>query len=948
MSTASRAADRHRSSADLYSSIPTSDASYPPIRTITPRSPEFVNPSSSAYAALPPSVPHRPEYHERSESMQTYSSAYSTPDPTMRYSAVSPAGAGAERLRGGVGGTYDEGGRYSPSVETAGIYDSSANLNQMAYRNAGGGTGMTSRSESYMKEYGGEGSYDGAAGGGSGGILKKRYGAAGAGAGKGWWSRKSTSSKRWLICALVTLIILICAAIAVPLGVIKGRENKLAAETKANDNTNPKIPTGSHPVDWKTAAYGGNGSMVYLEDGSSFMYNNSFGGWWVSIPFNDTARAQRDVPPLNEEWDYEKNLIMGVNIGGWLVLEPFIVPGMFEPFNADNNSPNATNNAIDEWTLSVALGSNLTAALTEHYETFITEKDFAQIAGAGLNWVRIPIGWWAIETWDGEPFLQGVAWTYFLKAIGWARKYGLRINLDLHAVPGSQNGYNHSGRQGSINFLNGVMGIANAQRTLDYIRTLTEFISQPEYKNVVTMFSVLNEPYATTIGVDNLRSFYIETYNQMRSIGGTGAGNGPFITFHDGFVTMATNVSAGGWDGFLNGWDRVALDSHRYLCFSEPNDWGLSYQASLPCNYWAQNMNISTNTFGVTMGGEWSLAINDCGKWINNVGNGYRYDGTYYVPGNTTAPAFKSVGSCDPWNDWTTWSADTKNGLRLVAEAHMDALRHWFFWTWKTGVSKDLGMIANPMWNYQLGLEQGWVPTNPRTAIGACPSLVSSNGFTMPYTSAPAPTLAPWMTGGSGAGKISDQAMLTSYSVWPPSSIGAAASTGPYITPASNLPTYTQTASIVTLSAPPQPTSWPAGYSSSANVGNGWAQASDQASFYTAVSGCSYPNPWSGAAVAAPTTPFCQSPAQPAATSSSPSSANTAAAASSANTAAAVASANTAAAVASSASSDAAAASVDAVDPSARMKRRLKPTPSPTIAFQPTPPPQPATTLGRQ
>lgn len=94
--------------------------------------------------------------------------------------------------------------------------------------------------------------------------------------------------------------------------------------------------------------------------------------------------------------------------------------------------------------------------------------------------------------------------------------------------------------------------------------------------------------------------------------------------------------------------------------------------APQPCNYWAENMNISTNTFGVTMGGEWSLAstsfssltfhsspsqltslaraVNDCGKWINNVGNGYRYDGTYYVPGNTTAPAFKSVGSCDPWN----------------------------------------------------------------------------------------------------------------------------------------------------------------------------------------------------------------------------------------------------------------------------------------------------------
>ncbi len=39
-------------------------------------------------------------------------------------------------------------------------------------------------------------------------------------------------------------------------------------------------------------------------------------------------------------------------------------------------------------------------------------------------------------------------------------------------------GYNHSGKLGQINFMYGVMGYANAQRTLDYIRTITEFISQ--------------------------------------------------------------------------------------------------------------------------------------------------------------------------------------------------------------------------------------------------------------------------------------------------------------------------------------------------------------------------------------------------------------------------------------------------------------------------------------
>jgi glucan 1,3-beta-glucosidase len=38
------------------------------------------------------------------------------------------------------------------------------------------------------------------------------------------------------------------------------------------------------------------------------------------------------------------------------------------------------------------------------------------------------------------------------------------------------------------------MGVANAQRTLDYIRTITEFISQDQYKNVVPMFYPFCEP----------------------------------------------------------------------------------------------------------------------------------------------------------------------------------------------------------------------------------------------------------------------------------------------------------------------------------------------------------------------------------------------------------------------------------------------------------------------
>jgi glucan 1,3-beta-glucosidase len=50
------------------------------------------------------------------------------------------------------------------------------------------------------------------------------------------------------------------------------------------------------------------------------------------------------------------------------------------------------------------------------------------------------------------------------------------------------------------------MGYVNAQRTLDYIRILAEFIHQPQYRDVVTMFGIMNEPREPIIGKDSLES----------------------------------------------------------------------------------------------------------------------------------------------------------------------------------------------------------------------------------------------------------------------------------------------------------------------------------------------------------------------------------------------------------------------------------------------------------
>lgn len=70
-------------------------------------------------------------------------------------------------------------------------------------------------------------------------------------------------------------------------------------------------------------------------------------------------------------------------------------------------------------------------------------------------------------------------------------------------------GFNHSGKENVFNFLNGPMGFANAQRMVNYIRIFAEFMSQPEYVNVVPMFGIINEPRADIIGVDTLASLCV-------------------------------------------------------------------------------------------------------------------------------------------------------------------------------------------------------------------------------------------------------------------------------------------------------------------------------------------------------------------------------------------------------------------------------------------------------
>ncbi|WWC89117.1 uncharacterized protein L201_004035 [Kwoniella dendrophila CBS 6074] len=645
----------------------------------------------------------------------------------------------------------------------------------------------------------------------------------------------SKKKNRKLIYGGICLGLLALIALGVGLGVGLTRNKSTtdgsssSSEGNKADETNNKSQTGTATAHHTSAApsatptSGTQGSLITLADGSTVTYDNPFGGEWhwdEANPFNSSARPNSWTPRLNEQWDYATNRIYGVNLGGWLNTEPFIVPALYEKYASVNGQT-----AIDEYTLSQNMGSNLTAAMTEHYETFITEKDFIEIASAGLNWIRLPMAFWAIETWPGEPYLERVSWAYVLKALQWARKYGIRVNLDLHNVPGSENGWNHSGRQGTPNWLNGPMGLANAQRSLDYIRTLAQFIAQSQFTDVVQMFGFINEPNGNALGQGPIGSFYIEAHNIIRDITGIGAGHGPQLSIHDSFLGIKN------WYNFAPGMDRVALDQHNYMVFQDQPTGTLDDLKVKPCQWWASSTNTTFQSYGPVNTGEWSAAWNDCGQWVNNVGSGSRYDGTYDGYAN------KATGSCDYWNDYTQWNQSTIAALNHFVLGSMDAFQDYFFWTWKIGNSTGSIPQPNPFWNYQLGLQHGWIPKDPRQAAGTCQGDgVTMNPFNGKFSN-------PAVTGGAGAGTIA--AADSSSFPWPPRSLTNIAAGD-----MDAIYQYTQTGDVITM---PAPTFTSPGSTETIDAGNGWANPSaDNRKAYATISGCSYAPEYSAASLGVP------------------------------------------------------------------------------------------------
>jgi glucan 1,3-beta-glucosidase len=331
--------------------------------------------------------------------------------------------------------------------------------------------------------------------------------------------------------------------------------------------------------------------------------------------------------------------LRGVNLGSWLVLERWMTPDVY----SDTDAP-------DEYTLCRDLGDRAKSRLDRHRETFITESDFRWIGDHGLNAVRLPVGYWALEA--PKPYVECSRFIDF--ALDQCQKNGLKLLLDLHGAPGSQNGWDHSGRSGPINWPKDPQ---NIRQTLAVLESFAQ-----NYGNHPALYGIelLNEP-RPEVPIDILQHFYLDGYARIRKH----AGPDVAVVIHDSFRPLV-------WKNFMQepSFVNVALDTHLYQCFDKE---ALARSAVEQLAF-ALDRNSTLDEMQreelPTFVGEWSLSL----------------------PGR----AMSGLSSLQ-----------VESATRGYADAQLlnyEGTRGWFFWSYKLHQSSE--------WHFRHCVERGWLPSN--------------------------------------------------------------------------------------------------------------------------------------------------------------------------------------------------------------------------------------------
>ena len=298
-----------------------------------------------------------------------------------------------------------------------------------------------------------------------------------------------------------------------------------------------------------------------------------------------------------------------------------------------------------------------------------------------MTHVRIPFGWWMFG--DSSSYVHNIS--HLDRGLDLAAKYGIKVLLDLHGAPGSQNGFDNSGivcksSQYGNNPATETQEVPEWSTSEANLMLTTEILKKTvmRYKDHPAVWGLefVNEP-GPIVDLDVLKQWYLDTYHVLR----------PLVPHWQ--LVMEESFRPLSWVGFMQNtteFYNVRLDSHIYLSFSEAvmrlTDEDQILQKS--CDQAAQVDFMVANEMP-TFVGEWSLAVSDCAKYLNGFHTQIRKE----VMGM----------SCENNFSKDFYRKMTQNQL-WVFERSLG----WIFWNFKNELEND--------WSWFKMVELGWVPRN--------------------------------------------------------------------------------------------------------------------------------------------------------------------------------------------------------------------------------------------
>ena len=320
----------------------------------------------------------------------------------------------------------------------------------------------------------------------------------------------------------------------------------------------------------------------------------------------------------------------------------------------------------------------------------------------GMNTVRIPVPYFIFG--DREPFIGCVE--ELDRAFCWAERYGLKILVDLHTAPDSQNGFDNGG-------ISGVCKWSQEPEEVEFELTVLERLAKRYgHREGLWGIEVINEPITEEIwnqmdvparypAVDPkkaegtrpntlafIRQFYLDAYDRLRRY----LPEEKCVVIHDAFLLKA-------WKDFMreDKYKNVVLDTHQYLMMAEGMGCDQTVEGYLKFikeNYEADIREMQQ--YFPVICGEWCL--------FNSLAVGKDTKGGQTVLNGQEGMSKESISD-----------AEKKQIYRALADAQLEAWKAgsgYFYWSYKLLVDtvNETGWVGWDSWDLGRCVDFGWFP----------------------------------------------------------------------------------------------------------------------------------------------------------------------------------------------------------------------------------------------